>query len=253
MAITRTVSPEINRCQLTCQDRLPIDLELARRQHRRYEDCLTALGCAVLRLPAEPTLPDSVFVEDAAIVLDELAVITRPGAESRRPEIPSIARALRPYRPLAYIEEPGVLDGGDVLRVGRKLFVGLSLRSNQAAIEQLRSRLHGFGYTVAGVQVKGCLHLKSAVTRVGGEVLLINRDWVDGGVFASMNLLEVDANEPFAANALMIGGVVIFPSAFPATRKRLEALGIRVCPVDVSELAKAEGGVTCCSLIFSRE
>jgi dimethylargininase len=191
-----------------------------------------------------------VFVEDTAVVLDELAIIARPGAESRRPETPSVAEVLRRYRPLAFIEAPGILDGGDVLRLDRRLFVGLSRRSNAAAIEQLRSLLADRGYLVTGVPVKGCLHLKSAVTPVSENVLLINPDWVEPDVFKSMRLIKVDTSEPFAANALMVGGGVVFPSAYPATRRALESQGIRVCPVDLSELVKAEGGVTCCSLVF---
>ncbi|MBZ5497153.1 MAG: dimethylargininase [Acidobacteriia bacterium] len=250
LAITREVSRQIGLCELTYQARQPINIDLARIQHRLYEECLRAAGCSVHRLPEEPDLPDSVFVEDAAVVLDELAVITRPGAVIRRQETRSVADALRPYRHLVCVEAPGVLDGGDVLRLGRNLFVGLSQRSNEAATRQLHEMLQGYGYAVTGVQVKGCLHLKSAVTQVAENVVLINPHWVDGSAFNSMQLIEVDPNEPSAANALMIGDSVVFPSAYPATRRRLEARGIQVRVVDASELAKAEGGVTCCSLIL---
>ncbi len=251
VAITREISEAIGHCELSYQARQPIDLDRARAQHRKYEECLKALGCSVQRLPGEPLFPDSVFVEAAAVVLDELAVITRPGAESRRGETVSIAQALRPYRRLEHIVAPGILDGGDVLCLGRNLFVGLSRRSNEAAVEQMRILLADQGYTVTGVEVRGCLHLKSAVTQVVEDTLLINRDWIDGAAFGSMRWIEADPGEPFAANALMTGAGVIFPAAFPATRRRLEAAGINVIPVDVTELAKAEGGVTCCSLIFS--
>ena len=250
VAITRGVSPEIGQCELTYQSRQRIDLDLARKQHGQYEECLAALGCHVHRLPAEPGLPDSVFVEDAAIVLDEVAVITRPGAESRRPETQSVAQALGPFRRLVQIEAPGILDGGDVLRLGRGLFVGLSRRSNEAAIMQMRNLLAGYGYTVTGVPVQGCLHLKSAVTQIAASTLLINDRWVDPRVFGPATMIEVDPEEPFAANALIIGSRVVFPLAYPSTRKRIERRGIDVCAVDVSELAKAEGGITCCSLIF---
>jgi len=250
-AITREISAKMALCELTFQDRQPIDLELARIQHRQYVACLASLGCTVLQLPEEPELPDSVFVEDTAIVLEEAAVITRPGAASRRPEIAAIAQALRTHRPLAFIEPPGTLDGGDVLRIGRRVFVGLSRRTNESAILQLRRRLAAYGYTVVGVPVQHCLHLKSAVTEVADSTLLINRDWVDGEVFAPARLIDVDPAEPGAANALRIGERVIFPQAFPTTRGHLENEGIHVQLVDVSELAKAEGGVTCCSLVFT--
>lgn len=250
IAITREVSPRIAECELTHLAREPINLERARAQHRQYEELLVELGCKLVRLPAEPELPDSVFVEDTAIVLDELAIITRPGAESRRAETASVAEALKPYRKVLRIEPPGTLDGGDVLRVGKILYVGQSERSNREGIEQLRRILAPFGYSVTAVELHDCLHLKSAVIQVADNTLLINRAWADACVFDSYRQIEVDPLEPFAANSLLIGNTVIYPEAFPKTRKRLEARGINVCIVDASELAKAEGGVTCCSLIF---
>jgi dimethylargininase len=253
LAITREVSPAIANCELTWQERVPIDPAAAARQHAEYEKTLVQLGCLLCRLPAEPGLPDSVFVEDAAVVLDEVAVITRPGAESRRPEIDSIAGVLRSYRPLEFIRAPGTLDGGDVLRVGRRLFVGLSHRTNDAAIGQLRSIVAQFRYEVAAIPVNGCLHLKSAVTQVGPETLLINRDWIDARAFSGLRLIDVDPVEPAASNALLIASTVVYPSAFPGTLKRLESEGVAVHALDASELAKAEGGVTCCSLIFRQD
>ena len=250
IALTRPVSASIGRCELTHLDRQPIDLHRARDQHRAYEQALVALGCRVERLPEEPDLPDAVFVEDAAIVLDELAILTRPGAASRRPETRTVARALEPYRRLAAIRAPGTLDGGDVLRVGRTLYVGLSGRSNRAAIGQIRAWLAPLGYSVLGVEVEGCLHLKSAVTRVAADALVVNRDWLDVSALGDLCLIDVDPAEPMAANALRIGESVLYAAAYPRTRRRLEKAGIAVHTVDVSELAKAEGAVTCCSLIF---
>ncbi|HZY41701.1 MAG TPA: arginine deiminase-related protein, partial [Anaerolineae bacterium] len=145
LAITRDISPNFNQCELTHLDRTPIDVALAQAQHHQYQAALRALGCEVIALPAELDLPDSVFVEDVAIVLDEVAIITRPGADSRRPEAQLIAAALRPYRELRFIAAPGTVDGGDVLRVGRSLYVGISSRSNQSAIEQLQAFLKPFG------------------------------------------------------------------------------------------------------------
>jgi dimethylargininase len=250
IAITRQVSPAIQQCELTHLQRQPIDAVLAQRQHRAYEAALAELGCDVRSLPAEPDLPDSVFVEDIAIVLDEVAVITRPGAESRRPETASVAAALAAHRPLRHIEAPGTLDGGDVLRVGRALYVGLSSRSNAAAVEQLQTILAPFGYAVTGIQVAGCLHLKSAVTQIAEDALLVNPEWVDASLFGRLRAVEIDPAEPYAANAVWIGDAVVYPTSFPSTRRQIEARGIRVAGVDVSELQKAEGAVTCCSLIF---
>jgi dimethylargininase len=246
----REVSPSLGRCELTFLDRAVIDLDRARKQHRALEQALEALGCVIERLPAEPDLPDSVFVEDAVVVVEEVAVVTRPGAPSRRAETASVARALARYRPLVPIEAPGTLDGGDVLRLGPRVFVGRSTRTNEAGIEGLRAALSGFGYSVTAVPVSGCLHLKSAVTEIAPGTVLLNPDWVDAAAFPGATVIEVDPDEPFAANAQRVGDAIVFPSAFPRTGERLRGLGIRIVTIDLSELAKAEGAVTCCSVVF---
>ncbi len=250
IAITREVSPSINQCELTFHEREPINYERACEQHRQYVAALRSLGLQVQVLPAEPELPDSVFVEDTALVLDECAVILRPGADSRKPETESIAKALAPYRKLFFIEPPARVDGGDILRVGKKIYVGLSTRSDTNAIEQMQNYLRPFGYEIRGVTVTGCLHLKSAVTQVAENILLINPKWVDKTRFDGMNFIETDPSEPYAANAVLIEDTIIYPIAFPKTQERLKAAGIQIVNVDADELAKAEGAVTCCSLIF---
>jgi dimethylargininase len=250
LAITRKISPRFSDCELTHLERQPIDLDLARAQHHAYETALRELGCEVISLPPEADLPDSVFVEDVALVFDEVAIITRPGADSRKPEIKSIARALQPYRTLCFIEAPGTLDGGDVQCVGQTVYIGLSSRSNQSAVEQTQQILAPYGYTVKGVEVTGCLHLKSAVTQVSQDTLLINPAWVDRSIFGDMKFIEVDESEPSAANAVWIDDAVIYPSSFPKTRRCLEDAGLHLKIVDATEVAKAEGAVTCCSLIF---
>lgn len=252
IAVTRKVSRSIAHCELTHLDRQAIDITRARIQHAAYEKCLEEIGCNVMSLPEEPEMPDSVFVEDTAVVLDELAVILRPGADSRKPETAKIADALRPFRKLFHLVDPGTLDGGDVLRIHKTLYVGLSLRSNKEGAKQLRNILKPYGYDVVEVEVKGCLHLKSAVTQVADDTLLINEKWVDPAIFSSVKLIEIDPSEPYAANALWVNGLVIYPASFPKTRKRLEEAGIELKIVDASELAKAEGALTCCSLIFKK-
>jgi dimethylargininase len=244
------VSPSLARCELTHLSREFIDVERARAQHLAYERVLRSLGCDVRRLAPEPDLPDGVFVEDTAVVLDELAVITRPGAPSRRAEVPSVAGALARFRACHVLEEPATLDGGDVLVIGRSVFVGLSTRTNREGVAQLAGALLPFGYSVPQLAVDSCLHLKTAVTRVGPSTVLLNPDWVDARAFDAFERVEVDPNEPWGANALEIGRVVLYPAAFPRTRDRLLRRGLDVREVDVSELAKAEGGVTCCSLVF---
>jgi len=250
VAITREVSPAIARCELTHLERAPIDVAAARLQHRAYEECLASLGCSVRRIPCAPELPDCVFIEDAAVVVDEVAVIARPGAPSRRPEVPAVAAVLEQYRPVVRTEAPGTLDGGDVLRVGREVLVGCSGRTNAAGIAQLRGMLGGYGYAVREVRVHGCLHLKTAVTAVADDLLLVNRRWLSAEDLPALDLLDVHPEEPFGANALRIGDAIVYPAELPRTREQLEARGLRVHTVPAGELAKAEGGVTCCSLVF---
>ncbi|MBX6364369.1 MAG: dimethylargininase [Gemmatimonadetes bacterium] len=250
IALTRAVSPEIARCELTHLERQPIDAARAAEQHAAYERALRELGCEVRRVAPAPELPDSVFIEDTAVVLDEVAVITRPGAASRRPETAAVADALREFRPLRAIDAPGTLDGGDVLRVGRTLWVGASSRTNADGIAQLRALLRPFGYRVEAVAVEGALHLKSAATLVAPDLLLVNPAWLPPAAFDGMAHLEVDPTEPFAANALLVGTRLLCADAFPRTLERLRRHGLDPLTVDASELAKAEGGVTCCSLVF---
>ena len=251
IAITRDVSRAIIHCELTHLTREPIDVARARAQHESYRAALRGLGLEVLSLPEEPELPDSVFVEDTALVLEEVAVLTHPGADSRKPEVDSVARTLGRFRPLLRVTAPAALDGGDILTVGKKIFVGLSLRSNAAAVEQLQTLLAPFGYTVAGVPITECLHLKSAVTQVAENTLLINPAWVEKSHFPGFDFIEVHPSEPSAANALRIGGTLIYPAAHRQTRERLGAAAPHIVTVEADELAKAEGGVTCCSLIVS--
>ena len=198
----------------------------------------------------QPEYPDAVFVEDPAIVLDQVAVMTRIGAASRRGESASLAAALTPYRALRWIGEPGTLDGGDVVRIGSTLFVGRSKRTNDAGITQLAQEVAPIAYAVKAVDVRRCLHLKSGCTYLGRGAVLANREWVDLAPFAGYRVIDVPPAEPAAADVLAIGDTVIVPASFPETAGILDRGGWRVLPVDVSELQKAEAGVTCMSLIF---
>lgn len=251
IALTRSVPPSIVDCELTHLKRELIDFSRAAEQHALYEKSLVALGCTIQRLPSLPDLPDSVFVEDTAVVLPELAIITRPGAASRRAEVGSVADALRPYRRLAFIESPGTVDGGDVLHIGSTIYAGESTRTNADGIRQLAQLASRYGYAVQTVKVSGCLHLKSAVTRVGDDVILLNPAWVDSSSFQGLRQMEVHPGEPFAANALWIGESIIYSATYVATRRRLEDSGINVHTVQTDELEKAEGAVTCCSILIT--
>lgn len=250
IALTRGVSPSMGSCELTYLPRQDINIAKAVEQHERYKQCLAGLGVQVIALPAEPAMPDAVFVEDPVVVVDEVAVIARTGAESRRSEAERLAEALAPFRPLRRMREPGTLEGGDVLRVGSTILVGLSPRTNQAGISQLATELEPFGYKVRPVTVRGALHFKTACSHVGDGTLLVNRAWIDVASLDGYKLIDVAEDEPWAANALRIGETVLMPAGFPRTEAILRRAGLRVQAVDVSELQKAEGSVTCMSVLF---
>jgi dimethylargininase len=249
VALTREVSPTIDRCELTHLSWSPIDLGRARAQHAAFERVLVQLGCTIRRVPPAPDMPDAVFVQDAALVFDEVAIITRPGAESRRAETASVAATLAPLRPLRSIEPPATLDGGDVVSLGRSVFVGQTARTNEEGASQLADLLRPLGYFVRSVTPTGCLHLQTAVTPVANRVLLVNPDWIDSMVFGDLDVIEVDPAESFGANALRVGETIVYPAAFQRTRARMVDRGLKVVTVDLSELAKAEAGVTCCCIL----
>ena len=251
IALTRAVSPSIADCELTHLSREPIDVERATAQHRAYEAVLRSLGATVVQVAPAPALPDAVFIEDTAIVLPEIAIITRPGAVVRREEVGPVAAMLAEFRPLGVLDAPATLDGGDALVVGRTIHVGRSSRTNDAGIKQLGRLVETFGYRVVGVDFTECLHLKSAATCVADGVVLVNPAWVSASVFEGCEAIEVDATEPYAANGARVGDVLMYADHSPRTRAILEARGVNVVTVPCDELAKAEGAVTCCSLLFT--
>ncbi len=248
LAIVRPVSRSLAACELSFRDREPIDLEKAAAQHRAYAAALEAAGLTVEWLPELPGSPDAVFVEDPIVVLDELAIVGRPGAASREGEVESVAEAIGRYRPLVQLPPEARLEGGDVMRVGKTLYVGRSARTNTAAHEALAEILRPFGYTVVTVGLTDCLHLKTGVTYAGGECFLANPAWVDVSVLTGAEVVPLPAEEPWAANTLTIGDRVLLPSGFPRTLELLAGRGLEVVTVDVSELQKAEGSVTCLSV-----
>jgi len=250
VALMRAVPPTLERCELTFRSREPIDLNRAVAQHTAYADLLRALGLGVVEVPADPALPDCCFIEDTAVVLDEVALLAMPGAASRRGEIAAVAEALARFRPLERTPLPATLEGGDVLRVGRRLFIGRSPRTNEAGIARLAAVAEPLGYRVIPVTVTGCLHLKSAVTALDDERLLANPGWVDMAPFAGLGVVPVAPEEPEAANVLRVAGLVVAHPGFPRTVDRVVQLGYAVRGLDISEFRKAEAALTCKSLLL---
>ncbi len=250
IAFVREVSPLLARCELSLIERVSLDAARAHRQHQRYVAELQALGCQLEWLPPLAEHADGVFVEDTAVLLPEIAVITRPGVASRRGEVESVATVLARHVPLARLGEPATLEGGDVLLVGRNLYVGASGRSNATGVAQLGAAVAPFGYSVRAVPLTGCLHLKSAATFIPPDMLLVNPRWVDPAVFAATVPLAVDADEPCGANTLTVGGVTLVSSAYPRTQRRLEQAGVTTRALEVDELHKAEAALTCMSLML---
>ncbi len=249
-AMTREINAAMNSCELTFLTRDKIDMDLAKQQHQQYQSVLSSLGCEIVIVPTELDLADSVFIEDTAVVLDEIAVLCRPATVLREQEVAGVEDVLHQYRTLISIQSPGTLEGGDLLRVGKVIYAGLSTRSNQNGIEQLSRIVADYGFSVKTVETEKCLHLKSAISEVAPGVLLINPDWISRSTFKNYELIDVDKEEAHAANALLVGQKIIYPSSFPRTLEKLVNAGLDVTQVNVSELQKAEGAVTCCSLIF---
>ena len=251
VAITHVPSPRLEAGERTYVGHDSIDFGGALRQHAAYEDALRACGARVVQLDVNRDLPDCVFVEDTAIVLDEVAVMMSMGAESRRAEPAGIERALRSYRRIERVTLPATIDGGDVVRSGCALCAGESPRTNAEGIAALRETVGAYGYTVTNVPVRKCLHLKSACSALPDGSFLVNADWIDVSALPADRLVHVPAAEPWAGDVLVIGERIIVSDAFPETADLLRARGWAVMPVAVSEFAKAEGGVTCMSLVFT--
>jgi dimethylargininase len=249
-ALVRVPSRRLPDCELSFLERAPINVGEARVQHRAYQAALRAAGARVTELPPLDELPDATFVEDVAIVLGECAILSPMGAMSRQPESTSMAVALAAHRRLEWLRAPATLDGGDVLRLGRSIYVGQTPRTNAAAVSQLRAIVEPLGYAVTEVPISRCLHLKSACARLDDDTVLVNPEWVSPAVFGERRIVPVARDEPWGANAVRVGPAIIFPASAPGTQAIVGARGFPTIAVDVSELQKAEAGVTCLSLVF---
>ena len=253
LAFTRAVSPRLADCALTHLKRQPIDPARAAAQHAVYERALEDAGFTVRRLATLDEHPDGVFVEDTAILLGSHAIITRPGVPSRFDEAFSTAEGLEPFFTIHHLAE-GTLDGGDVLRIDKMLYVGRSRRTDASGTTALGEAVAPLGYQVVPVELGLCLHLKTAVTFAGPDgaglpTLLVNPEWVDPAIFAGTDPVHVAESEPSAANSVRAGSRLIVPAGNPKTAEMLRDRGFTVVEVDLSELQKAEAGGTCMSLI----
>ena len=252
-ALTHEPSANLANCELTFVKQEKISNFKAQKQHLAYCEKLRNLGVNVITLLENAHLPDSVFVEDTAIVLDEIAIITAMGAKSREQEIDLISNKLSEFRPLAQIDSPATIEGGDILKIGKKIFVGHSTRTNKSGIKALGKIVADYDYEVIEVKVTGCLHLKTACATLDDSTVLINSDWVDRNVFNEFEQIEVPTEEPFAANILRVGETICMHEGFEKTKRIVENRAYQVETIDISEFLKAEAGLTCMSIIFEAD
>jgi len=224
------------------------DLSAMLAQHEAYAAALAALGLEIELLEPLPHFPDSYFVEDVAVIIPELAVVCRPGAPSRRGEADEINFELARHRPVANLTGTATLEGGDVMIVGKQLFVGLSSRTNQEGAEQLGRLLAPHGYELRTAPVVGGLHLKSSVTQVGPGTLLATEAFAGLPALDGYTVLTAAADEEFAANTLLVNGTLLVPAGAPKTLRKLEGLGVPIVALEIGEARKMDGGLTCMSL-----
>lgn len=226
------------------------DFDLIMEQHQAYAATLQSLGLKVELLQSLPDYPDAYFVEDVAIVTPEIAVVTNPGADERTGEAHHIGPILAKYRSLAKIEAPGTLDGGDVMQVENQFYIGVSDRTNEEGARQLEQILLQYGYQCTVVPVKGGLHLKSDVSYIGRNTLLVTAALAKSDAFANYHKILVREDETYAANSLLVNDQILTPKAFPDTKRKLISAGFDVIEMETSEMQKMDGGLSCMSLRF---
>ncbi len=250
-AIVRRPSPRIAEGEVTHINRRPMDVELAFVQYAAYLALLQRHGVELIHAPEADEHPDGLFVEDALVVVDGQAILTRPGADSRRGEIDTIRPLVESLGlPLAVITAPGTLDGGDVLCVGRHIFVGMTTRTSPVGFDHMHRIAASIGRTAIPVDVPGCLHLKSAITALPDGSLIGVPGWFDATVFEHLGYRVHAAGEETGGDVLCLGNTVVLPADAPHTAQIIRDLGFDVDPIDVGELQKIEAGVTCMSVVL---
>ena len=236
--LTTTISPE------------PADYGLMVKQHEAYLEALSVAGLEVIVLDPQPDYPDAHFVEDTAVVTPDVAVITNPGADERKGEAELIVPILAEFRKIERIQAPATIDGGDVLQVGNHFFIGLSQRTNQAGAAQLGRILQDYDYTWTTIGVGAGLHFKSGVNYVGNNTLIVSSEFAANEQLKKFDQIVLDQAESYAANTLLVNDHLLIPAGYPKSRKRLETLALKMIVLEVSEVQKMDGGLTCMSLRF---
>lgn len=249
-AITRGVSSNIGACELTYRSRENIDFVKAAVQLEQYCDLLRKWDVNLLTIPASDTYPDCCFVQDTAVILDEVCVVASMGAITRQGEVSEVERLVSPFRRVRRILPPATLDGGDLVQVGRRLFVGLSTRTNARGIVALERIVEPFGYTVVPVSVNGGLHLTTGCGVINDETVLLNPRWLDARAFRGLRQLHVSEEEPWAANTIRVEDSVCLEEKAPRTIDLVQPYVSTIDTLDISEFRKAEGSLSCLSLIF---
>jgi dimethylargininase len=252
IAITRAIPCSFEHA--TMEVAASVDVELARLQHAHYVAAMRSLGLAVVELPADDTLADCCFVEDTVVVADGVALVTRPGAASRRGETAAVEAALASIAAITRIEHmdaPATLDGGDCLRIGRRMYVGLSARTNAAGVARLREVFSNL--TIVPVALANVLHLKCHCSPLGDDRVLLAEATIAPETFAGLSVVMVPHAERYAANCLAFGGTALVSDGFPETRAALERAGIATVALSMSEMRKADGSLTCLSVLIEEE
>lgn len=249
-AIVKTPSSAVVNGITSSQLGTPI-YEKALSQHEEYIDALKDCKVKVICLDPDEDYPDSCFVEDTALLTSRCAIITNPGAESRKGEPKHIKKELKQhYKNIEQIQPPGTIEAGDIMMVGNHFYIGLSARTNESGADQMISYLSKYGFTGSKIELKEVLHLKTGMSYLEHNNLLISGEFVNHPYFKEFNKIIIDPKEAYSANCIWVNDTVIIPSGFPKTLKQVHELGYRTIEVDVSEFEKIDGGLSCLSLRF---
>ena len=249
-AVTRCIPHSFLDATVESPPAVPIDIGLARKQHQAYVEALLSFGLTVIQLPADHSHPDCCFVEDCALCVEGVALIANLGAPARRGEELAVAEALRPFLRVERMGEPATLDGGDCLRVGKRIFVGRSKRTNEAGIARVKEVFGPLGYEIIPVPVPGFLHLKCCCSSLGDDAVLLARGTLPPETFGRLPVVLVPREEAYAANCVVVRNKALLPGGFLEAAHAIRAAGLDVIPLDTSEIRKADGSLTCLSILF---